>query len=787
MIVPVISLCEFVMFPNIVLHFDVSKKDSLAAVQEAMDSNQKIFLVTKKDANKENYSEDNLYSLGVLANIKQVLKQDKASVRILVEGVSRAQAVRFIKEEKVLRAEILTLLPAESEQDNFDEALIRKARDAFAEYIALTSREAASDIIFDVMLYDDIGGTADYILANVSLKTEVKQSLLEETDALARLQKVLVILSKENEILKYKIQIGLKLKGSLDKSQKDFLLREQMKLLSQELGEDLDPNAEAKQFIEKLEKLNLSEEVTEKLMKECKVFSGASASSPDANIQRSYLEFALGLPWNKSSKENINISKARKVLDSEHFGLQDVKKRIIEFLSVRKLSSDVKGQIICLSGPPGVGKTSIVKSLAKAINRKYVRISLGGVNDESEIRGHRKTYIGAMPGRIMSAISEAKTNNPLILLDEIDKLSSDYKGDPASALLEVLDPEQNCAFHDRYLDVPFDLSKVMFIVTANDKNLIPEPLYDRMEIIDLYSYTYEEKFNIAKQHLIPKQLGRHGLTKRNFSITDDALRKLIECYTKEAGVRELERKISSLMRKAATDIVSGEAKSMAIDEENLIDILGPEKYKKDIAERQNEIGLVNGLAWTSVGGELLPIEVALMEGKGELQLTGSLGDVMKESAQIALSFIRSNSKSLGIKPDFYKDMDIHIHAPEGAVPKDGPSAGVTMTTALVSALSKKPVYKDVAMTGEITLKGKVIPIGGLKEKTMAAYKEGIKTVIIPSGNKNDLQKIDEIVKKSINFVTADNLNTVFENAIENFGSGLSGVASKRRTKKVRNT
>lgn len=764
-----ISLCDFVMFPDLILHFDISKKASLNAVSEATRANEEVFLVAKKDANKESFDENNYYSVGTIVKIREVLKQGTDFMRILVEGICRAKATEFFESEDCIRAKVTKATPALVQNDLFDEALCSKVKDMFAEYLALScinSKEIASDLIFDIANCDDMSKLADYVATNVSFKFEIKQSLLEEENSLIRLQKVLVLLLKEIEILKLKNEISLKTKTNVDKSQKEYFLREQMRAISQELGEDSDPGSEAHEYIKKIEKLSLPSEIREKLIKECKNFARTPSSSPDANIQRNYLEFCLSLPWNTSDKETINIKKAEKILDAEHYGLKDVKKRIIEFLAVKKLASDVKGQIICLSGPPGVGKTSIAKSLAKAINRKYVRISLGGVNDESEIRGHRKTYIGAMPGRIISAINQAKTNNPLILLDEIDKLSKDYKGDPAAALLEVLDPEQNATFHDRYVDVPFDLSNVMFIVTANDKHAIPGPLYDRMEVIELYSYSYEDKFNIAKDHLIPKQLKRHGLTRKNFGISDEALKKLIECYTKEAGVRELERKIASIMRKIATGIVSGGARSVFVDEKNLATFLGPEKFKKEIHEKENQIGVVNGLAWTAVGGELLPIEVALMKGKGKLQLTGSLGDVMKESAQIALSYIRSNSEKLGIKPDFYDKFDIHIHAPEGAVPKDGPSAGVTMTTALVSALSKKPVYSSVAMTGEITLTGKVLPIGGLKEKTMAAYKEGIKTVIIPSGNKNDLQKIDDVVKNSVKFVTAETLETVFENALE---------------------
>ncbi len=752
------------MFPRVVLHFDISRKDSIAAIEEAMSLNKKLLILTQKNALDDNVDEKKLYSFGVLAEVKQVLKQNDETIRVLLEGKCRAQAVEFIKEKNFLEAKVLSINERKCDADALSEAMIRKARELFAEYLGASLR-VTTDLIINLVAYEDVGETADYILANMPIGFEEKQSLLEENNPLKRLQAVTVILSRENEIVKIQNQLSIKLKNTIDKSQKEYFLREQMKAISSELGEGSDPGSEASEYKAKLNALKLPPAVHEKLLKECNNFSKMPSVSAEVNLLRNYLDFCLSLPWNTSTKESLNIEKAKKILDKDHFGLEDVKKRIIEFLAVKKLAPEVKGQIICLSGPPGVGKTSIVKSLAKALGRKYIRISLGGVGDESEIRGHRKTYIGAMPGRILSAINQVKSNNPLILLDEIDKLSKDYKGDPAAALLEVLDPEQNFEFHDRYVDVPFDLSKVMFIVTANDKNLIPAPLYDRMEIIDLYSYSYEEKFNIAKNHLIPKQRKRHGLTKRNFSINDEALRKLIEGYTREAGVRELERRISSLMRKTAYDIVAGKSKSSSIDSKKLGLILGPEKYKKDKREIENRVGVVNGLAWTSVGGETMPIEVALMKGKGKVQVTGSLGNVMKESAQIAVSYIRSNSEKLGISESFYKTFDIHIHAPEGAVPKDGPSAGVTMTTALVSALSRTPVYADVAMTGEITLKGRVLPIGGLKEKTMAAYKEGIKTVIIPSGNENDLKKVDRVVKDSINFIMADNLETVFAHAL----------------------
>ncbi len=765
-ILPVVMLRGFVMFPEIVLHFDVSRRNSILAIEECMRTDSNIMLIAQKDPSEDTPDLSDVYSFGVISKVRQILKQTGDGVRVLVEGVSRAQITEFIQTKKMLKAKVLEIKSREPERDVFSEALIRKSREIFAEYMKLSAR-TPSELSESMFTQTSLSKTADYILANINIDFEDKQSLLEETNALTRLQKLIITLTEENEILKCEHDIAYKIQENVDKSQKEYFLKEQIRAISQELGDEADPASEAEDYREKLDQLEIPDETYEKLAKECDTFAKTPSSSPEAHIQRSYLDLCFSLPWNKSTKDIIDIPKAQKILDKNHFGLTDVKERILEFLAVKKLAPDVKGQVICLSGPPGVGKTSIAKSLAKAMGKKFIRISLGGINDESEIRGHRKTYVGALPGRIITSLSQVKSNNPLILLDEIDKLSKDYKGDPASALLEVLDPEQNSEFHDRYLGVPFDLSKVMFIVTANDKSSIPGPLYDRLEIIDLYSYTYEEKFMIAKEHLVSKLLKKHGLNKRNLSISDDALRKIIENYTKEAGVRELERKIVSVMRKVAKKIVSGEAKSVKIDDNNLKNILGPEKYKKDSLQDENQIGVVNGLAWTSVGGESLPIEVALMKGKGKVQVTGSLGDVMKESAQIAVSYIRSNCKKLGIRQNFYKDLDIHIHAPEGAVPKDGPSAGVTMTTALVSALSKTPAYKSVAMTGEVTLKGKVLPIGGLKEKAMAAYKEGVKTVIIPADNESDLEKIDEVVKKSINFVMADNLDTVFKYALVN--------------------
>lgn len=759
-----LPLRGFVMFPNMILHFDIGRKKSIAAAQEALKSDQLIFLTTQKNIKDEDPKEDGIYSFGVLATVKQILKQTDEMTRILIEGKCRAHAVEVLNGEDYMKARVSEIHEDVMPGDVKTEALVRKAEELFAEYISLSPR-TSGDLILNFPVETSAGKVADYIASNVMLDFEDKQAVLSEIDPVARISTLISLLSKENTLLAYEIEIASKLKNSMDKSQKEFFLREQIRILSSELGSGQDPITEADEYMQKLEKLSLPKEVYKKLKKECQNFPKIPAGSSEANIISTYLDTCFDLPWNKSSKESLDTVKAKKILDKDHYGLEDVKERILEFLAVRKLSDDIKGQIICLVGPPGVGKTSVAKSLAKAMGRKFVRISLGGVNDESEIRGHRKTYIGAMPGRIITALKQVGVNNPLILLDEIDKLANDYRGDPASALLEALDPEQNSAFYDRYLEVPFDLSKAFFITTANDKDNIPAPLYDRMEIIELYSYSNEEKFQIAKNHLIPKQMKRHGLTSRKFKIDDLSINELISRYTKEAGVRELERKLSALMRKAAKKIVEKAEKSCVITTEKVKEMLGSGKYRDEIIDKNEHIGVANGLAWTSVGGEMLPIETALMPGKGEIQLTGSLGDVMRESAQLAVSYVRAHAKELKINADFYKNKDIHIHAPEGATPKDGPSAGVTMLTSLISELTGNPVADNVAMTGEITLKGKVIPIGGLKEKSMAAYKAGMKKILIPAGNVSDLEKIDDAVKKSVKFIPVEDVKEVLKYAL----------------------
>lgn len=765
-ILPVIPLRGFVMFPGMILNFELIKEKSITAARDAIKADQKILIVAQKDTKNGTPSESDLYKMGVIAEIKQIIHQQNGSfVRIVAEGISRARVTEYIFDSYV-KAAVEVCRSVEPENTPEVTALVREAKGLFGEYLELGSK-LPPDILIGSRAIEAPGELADYISSNVPFGIKDKQELLEELDSRKRIEHLLTLLVEETNIAEIQDKIGAKLKENLDKGQQDYILREQMRLILQELGEDDAPALEALKYKEKLKKNRVPEEVFNKLSKECDRFAKIPPGTSESNVIRTYVETCLALPWNKKTRDNIDLNNVKKVLDKQHFGLKDIKERVIEMLAVRKLSKGAKGQILCLEGPPGVGKTSIARSIADAMGRKYQRVSLGGIKDESEIRGHRRTYIGAMPGRIISAIEQSGVRNPVILLDEIDKLSNDYHGDPSAALLEVLDPEQNSTFYDHYIDFSFDLSEVLFITTANNRANIPKPLYDRMEILSLYSYTHQEKFNIAKKHLVSKLLKKNGLKKKEFSIDDGAIHLLIESYTREAGVRGLEKKLSSLMRKAAREIVSGEAESVNVDTSLVRKMLGPEKYKNHARYKVSEIGVVKGLAWTEVGGEVMPIEVALMKGKGKVQITGSLGDVMKESAQIAVSYIRSNADKLNIKHDFYDKFDIHIHAPEGAVPKDGPSAGVTMTTAIVSALSGTPIKQDVAMTGEITLKGKVLAIGGLKEKTMAAYRDGVKTIIIPCENESDLEEIDEEVKKSVNFVMAENLDTVFEHALDN--------------------
>lgn len=771
---PTVALRGLVVFPDMFIHFEVGREKSINALKEAMDGGQEVFLVAQRDVSVDNPDYDELYDIGVIAKVKQLIRMPgkNTNIRVAVEGIARARLIGGVagKNSKCLRSLIVPVaeLPVAEELRDYSRALVRHAKELFADYVEVASQMPV-DIVTGVMQKSEPGELADYVAGNIMIEYEDRQRILEEFDKIKRLEALCVLLADEGNLLNLEAEIGERVQEQIDKNQREYYLREQMKIISEELGGGVSQEEELDEFRRKIFELNASDDIKDKLLRECDRLEKSSPQSPEAAVSRNYLEICLSLPWDKYSKENTDIKKSKKILEADHYGLEKVKERILEYLAVRTLAPDIKGQIICLVGPPGVGKTSVARSIARATGRKYVRLSLGGVKDEAEIRGHRKTYIGSMPGRIIEALRQAGTKNPLILLDEVDKLSSDYKGDPTSALLEVLDPEQNSTFRDHYVELPFDLSRVMFITTANVRSNIPEPLQDRMEIIELGSYTFEEKFNIAKKHLIPKQIKRHGLTSKQLRISDKALSLIIDGYTKEAGVRGLEQQISAVCRKAAVMIVDGRGEKLSVKPENVEALLGSRKFKPERFDGKAEVGVVNGLAWTAVGGEMLEVEAAVLDGSGKLQLTGSLGDVMQESAKAAVSYIRSRAKELSVDPNFYKDKDIHIHVPDGATPKDGPSAGVTMATALVSALTGKKVKRDVAMTGEISLRGRVLPIGGLKEKSMAAYRAGIKTVLIPYDNLPDLDEVDPKVKENVSFVPAKNVETVWRTAIENYG------------------
>lgn len=764
--VPVLPLRGLVVFPKTLIHFDVGRKKSIVAINRAMKNNQLIFLSAQKDAAQNEPTVLDLYSTGVIAKVVQVLKQPENVTRIVIEGQYRASLISPVYDDSCLMAEVCVKKEDKLPHTAHSSALMRTVKKEFEKYIDV-SPKMPSDIIFKVALCKRSGELADFIASNLILDYHVKQSILDIFDEIERLECVLDVLINENYVLMIEEEITQKARERIDENQRDYFLREQKKIIEQELGEDESPADEANEYAERILELNLDEKSTDTLLKECQKLSKMPFGAQEAAVIRTYLDTVTELPWNISSKDRFSIAKVRKDLEKSHYGLDKIKERIIEELAVKYLSEKKNGQIICLVGPPGVGKTSIAQSIAKAIGRESQRIALGGVRDEAEIRGHRRTYIGSIPGRIISAIQNAGTNNPVLVLDEIDKLASDYKGDPTSALLEVLDSEQNSKFVDHYIDVPFDLSKVMFITTANDAGAIPAPLRDRMELIEINSYTREEKFQIAKKHLVPKQLEKCGFSSKEVKFTKKALYFIIDFYTREAGVRTLERVIGSILRKCAVQKLEENTELFKIDEALVEKMLGHKKYLPDAYSKNDEIGVVNGLAWTAVGGELLPIEVAIMDGNGKIELTGSLGDVMQESAKIAITCIRSHSNVLNIDSDFYKTKDIHIHAPEGAVPKDGPSAGVTMATAIYSALSLNSVRHDVAMTGEITLRGKVLPIGGLKEKSMAAYKNGIKTVIIPKANEADLEDVDNVVKENVNFIPVESFSEIISIALKN--------------------
>ncbi len=769
--IPVIPLRGIVVFPEMLLHFDVGRKKSVAALKAAMKNNQSVFLVAQRDASIDDPNIDDLYTTGTICTIKQMIRiPNSENVRVVVEGKQRANLIDFTQLKPYIIAKVDTFDYVQLTESDEEKAYRRSVKKEFEKYATLVPK-ISNEVKAKVISINDSGELCDFICTNTFLEYYEKQTILEAATNIERLSKLFVLLKKENSTLEIETQIHEKVQEEIDKNQKEYFLREEMKVIADTLGENENPLEEAEEYRNKILHLGCSQEIKDKLTKECNKLAKMPQGSHEGTVVRNYLDKCLDIPFGKYTKDSINLQRSRKILDKEHYSLDKVKDRIIESLAVYKRNPDFSGQIICLAGPPGVGKTSIVKSLAKSMNRKYVRIALGGIHDEAEIRGHRRTYIGAMTGRIIDAVIKSGVMNPIILLDEIDKVGKDIKGDPESALLEALDPEQNFSFEDHYIDFPVDLSKVMFITTANDTSTISPPLFDRMEVISLNSYTVEEKFHIAKEHLLPKEMKKHNLSKREFKLSDDAIYSLIESYTSEAGVRKLEKEIATLCRKASVALESGK-KSFRVTDDNIESILGPIKFEQDKINSENLIGTVNGLAWTSVGGTLLPLEVSALDGTGKIELTGNLGDVMKESAKTAVSYVRSKAKDFGIDTEFYKNKDIHIHAPESAIPKDGPSAGLAITTAIVSELTGIPIKNDVAMTGEISLKGKALKIGGLKEKSMAAYKSGCKTVIVPKDNMKDLADISDEVKNAITFVSANSFLDVLPVALEKVPSPL---------------
>lgn len=750
---PAVALRGLTILPGMIAHFDISRERSLRAVEEAMEQDQKIYLVTQRNVDSEDPTQEDLYQMGIVADIKQVVRLQNDVVRILVDGISRAALLGFTGNEKYLEAEICYCdSNADSLPDDLREAMLLGVREAFHRYAAVVGK-ISKELIRQIDQYEDLEKLIDYVTNNLPVSYELKQQVLEAEDINDRYQVIVSLLLSQVEVISIKNELQKKVKVRVDKHQKEYVLREQLGVIREELGENAD--SEADEYEKKLSELDAPDYVKEKTKKEIKRFRNMSSSSSESTVERGYIETVLELPWNKMSVDNKDLDHAAQVLDDDHYGLKDVKERILEFLAVRNLTSKGESPIICLVGPPGTGKTSIARSIASALEKKYVRISLGGVRDEAEIRGHRKTYIGAMPGRIVNGLRQAGVSNPLMLLDEIDKVSSDYKGDTSAALLEVLDSEQNCRFRDHYIEMPVDLSEVLFIATANEVSGIPKPLLDRMELIEVSSYTENEKFHIAKEHLVEKQKSKNGIKKEQLTITDGALKDIIRLYTREAGVRSLERTIGKLCRKAAREIFKDSEAAVKVTKTNLKTYLGNPKYSPEKKNDHAEVGIVRGLAWTSVGGVTLEVEVNVLPGKGELVLTGKLGDVMKESAQAALSYVRSISEGYGIDAEFYTKHDIHIHIPEGAVPKDGPSAGITMAIAMLSAITDRAVRADVAMTGEITLRGRVLPIGGLKEKLLAAKVIGIKTVCIPKDNEKDLEEISKEITDGMEIVPVE--------------------------------
>ena len=762
---PMIPLRGLSVFPNMVLHFDIGREKSINALEKAMVTNQHIFLASQKDDGTDLPTPEDFYHVGTVGKIKQMLKLPGDSIRVLVEGVCRGAIEDVMFEVPYFKCRIRKIEEPEYPADDAEaEALMRTVLSSFDEYINL-NRNLAAEIFASVVTIEDPGRMADMIASHLEIKLEDKQRLLETIDPKERLETLNTMLTKEIEILNIEQDISSKVKSQINKNQREYYLREQMRAIQEELGVSEDVEDEVAGFTEQLEKLDLEEKTKEKVEKEISRFSKMQPSSAEATVSRNYIETILGLPWNTESEDNIDLNKAEEILNEDHYGLDKVKERVLEYLAVMQLSKGLKGPILCLVGPPGVGKTSIARSIARSIGREFVRMSLGGVRDEAEIRGHRRTYIGAIPGRIIGSIKDCGTKNPVFLLDEVDKIGADYKGDPASALLEVLDPEQNKDFTDHYLEVPFDLSKVMFITTANTTSTIPRPLLDRMEVLEVSGYTEEDKLQIAEKYLVPKQVKENGLTKSNISFTETGLRTLINYYTRESGVRNLEREIGNLCRKVAKNVVCGDTKKVSITGKKVQEMLGKKRFRFDIIKGETEVGVTTGLAWTVVGGDTLFIETTAVPGNGKLVLTGQMGDVMQESAKAGLSYIRSVSKKLKIDEDFYKKYDLHVHIPEGAIPKDGPSAGVTMCTAIISTLTGIPVRKDIAMTGEITLRGKVLPVGGIREKVMAAHRAGIRKVLLPAENDVDIQDIPEVVRNDMEFVLLRNVDDALKEVL----------------------
>ncbi len=761
--IPLLPLRGLIVFPGMVIHLDVGREKSIQALEKAMMNDQNIFLAAQKESAVDDPKTEEINTIGTVAKVNQMLKLPNGTMRVLVEGLYRAEIQQFINEEKQFFVEIEKVEDVHQKQPEED-ALMRALLEQFEHYTKI-SKKVSKETLASVTDIEEPSRFADLVASHITLKMSDKQEVLETLDVTKRLRKLLEIISNEKEVLELERKIGQRVKKSMEETQKEYYLREQMKAIQNELGDKDGKTGELAALRKKLEEKDLPDRVVELIEKELNRYERVPQSSAESSVIRNYIDWVLSLPWTEETEDNLDINHAEKVLDEDHYGLEKVKERVLEYLAVQQLTNSLKGPILCLVGPPGVGKTSLAKSVARSIDRQFVRVSLGGVRDEAEIRGHRRTYVGAMPGRIIQGMKKAETINPVFLLDEIDKMSNDFRGDPSAAMLEVLDPEQNNTFSDHYLEETYDLSKVMFVATANNLATVPRPLLDRMEVISIAGYTELEKLHIAKQHLLPKQLKENGLKKGHIQIRDEALLKLIRVYTREAGVRGLERMLASICRKAAKIIVSGEKQRVIVTEKQLETILGKPKFRYGMMEEEHQIGAATGLAYTSAGGDILSIEVSISKGKGKLTLTGKLGDVMKESAQAAFSYIRSRADQLKIDPDFHEKYDIHIHVPEGATPKDGPSAGITMATALVSSLTGRPVRKEVGMTGEITLRGRVLPIGGLKEKSLSAHRAGITTIIIPADNKKDLEDIPESVREGLTFIPVDHLDTVLEYAL----------------------